>query len=754
MTEKEGFGLVFAGGGGKGAYEIGVWKALLKMKQIKIGAASGTSVGALNAAMYAAGNYEKAENIWNNIEPDKILTPDPLRVMASLQLLISGLAGINKKILIPASINLLANRYSKNSGGIFSREGLKKIIEESGMLHLLQNSKIPCYATCYNINECRTQYFQLNHLSRERIVSVLLASSAIPGVFPTEWIGGEEFCDGGIPFLGDNVPVKPLYDAGWRKFLVVHLDREGIEEFSQKFKGCQFVHIFPQSHQGGLFTGTLDFTPQSAKKRIEQGYKDLMRQVRVLNDVNRFMQAREEKAEEIHFYSGRYYSSINKVLESCKRENEAWNGKQLETEEDLDFTDLEDELDKICDELARNKTAMNEFVLKGITAISAANGQLDERHRKGFFKNLLGGITGKNRKLQQGIDKELINSQQAVIKMISRLVESDKVTIELIRTVQNQLQGSTVAMAQVIKAQGEEISVLHKNMEDIVQKYTRLTYHDDQITNEINKIYSMVFDNARLTEGRFQNLEQEVKELEKLSRLQKWITNIKFQEFSGQEYKEMETIEKLICIVSDFFYLTNGVWDDDILLFIKSALDNLDVESNDILLYEDVVYRLVIDDRYRRYLFDRNGICFCFNSSEEMVVPYYEALMQGIYLGKRINELEETLSSKQIAAYLDEKGMNVHMGTTAFDMACVFLVAMSAYHEYMNESAKLTAYRDIEKAALLGDLQAKQQYIQILLKHNYIEEAYQQILALDRVLSDNDEFALLKNKVLEKYAVL
>jgi NTE family protein len=42
-------GLVLGGGGGKGAYEIGVWNTLRNVYGIKIAAVSGTSVGALNA---------------------------------------------------------------------------------------------------------------------------------------------------------------------------------------------------------------------------------------------------------------------------------------------------------------------------------------------------------------------------------------------------------------------------------------------------------------------------------------------------------------------------------------------------------------------------------------------------------------------------------------------------------------------------------------------------------------------------------
>lgn len=47
-------GLVFAGGGGKGAYQIGVWKALIEKGLDKyVTCISGTSIGGLNSALFA-----------------------------------------------------------------------------------------------------------------------------------------------------------------------------------------------------------------------------------------------------------------------------------------------------------------------------------------------------------------------------------------------------------------------------------------------------------------------------------------------------------------------------------------------------------------------------------------------------------------------------------------------------------------------------------------------------------------------------
>ena len=52
------YGLVFDGGGARGAYQIGAWRALSEAG-VKISAVAGTSVGALNGALVCMGDLEK-----------------------------------------------------------------------------------------------------------------------------------------------------------------------------------------------------------------------------------------------------------------------------------------------------------------------------------------------------------------------------------------------------------------------------------------------------------------------------------------------------------------------------------------------------------------------------------------------------------------------------------------------------------------------------------------------------------------------
>src|SRR6056297_2139164 len=70
------YGIVFTGGGTKGCYEIGAWKAFNELG-LKVKAVAGTSIGAINGALYIQGDYDSAYKKWININvKDYLNSPD------------------------------------------------------------------------------------------------------------------------------------------------------------------------------------------------------------------------------------------------------------------------------------------------------------------------------------------------------------------------------------------------------------------------------------------------------------------------------------------------------------------------------------------------------------------------------------------------------------------------------------------------------------------------------------------------------
>lgn len=246
-------GLVFAGGGGKGAYQIGVWKALRETGLDNyVSAAAGTSVGGLNAALFLQGDYEKAEDIWKNISPDQIL-----------------------------SSHVRTGKARRRGGSLFTRDGLAKIIDQSLDMSVFDQSDKNCYLSCYKVKEKsngiledRASYFNMREFSHEERKSLLLATSAIPFIFPKEKIRDMYLVDGSVK---DNVPIEPLCGVeGCDMVLAVHLNRDSDFIDSGRFPNAHVLEIVPLDGLGGVFSGTLDFKPEHARKRILQGYDEAM----------------------------------------------------------------------------------------------------------------------------------------------------------------------------------------------------------------------------------------------------------------------------------------------------------------------------------------------------------------------------------------------------------------------------------------------------------------------------------------------
>ena len=229
-------GLVLAGGGGKGSYEIGVWKYLQEIGlDKKISVIAGTSVGGLNAALMGCVEYTKAEKIWTTEIEGEILDTK-------------------------SSI--------KRKGAIYSRAGLVKIIQNYISIDKLKNSEKQIYVTCYNVNELTPKYYKLNNYTYSEIEQLLCATSAIPVAFQNEKISGDVYIDGGIK---DNIPLKPLLDEKCTHAIIVVLD-----DIYQDYSGFDIkaFTIHPSTKLGDFKSGTLDFNHERAKKRIQLGYND------------------------------------------------------------------------------------------------------------------------------------------------------------------------------------------------------------------------------------------------------------------------------------------------------------------------------------------------------------------------------------------------------------------------------------------------------------------------------------------------
>lgn len=264
-TKKKNIALVLAGGGSKGAYEAGALNALVDLGiQTKINAISGASVGALNACLFIQNKIDILNYIWLNEVSDRILT-------SHSENLLDRIKSIVAKQELPESFNDSILSFSQN--GIFSRSGLVEIMDKYIDFNTISKSKIELYACAVCINTLEAKYFKLNKRDEECIKKILIATSSIPLIFGAEEIDGSSYIDGGFPFYGNNVPIKPVYEAGYKNIIVIHLfDIDIVKE--EDYPNANIYQVYNKEGLGSIFSGILDFSKKAAIIKMSAGYKD------------------------------------------------------------------------------------------------------------------------------------------------------------------------------------------------------------------------------------------------------------------------------------------------------------------------------------------------------------------------------------------------------------------------------------------------------------------------------------------------
>jgi predicted acylesterase/phospholipase RssA len=251
--------VVLSGGGARGAYEIGVMRALLTGAASSTGGApvaarifTGTSVGSYNAAFMAqhenpdAAVLERLEAIWREriagtlancgngvyrlrADPTRWLDPgclrDPLRLFAETArdgAFWGGYAlAYGTQLLAapgPWRVKLLE---SFNLAALFSRDPLERLLAETIDLARLRASPNELAVTVADWSTGKVRTFSKSEVTERFGTDAILASTAIPGIFPPVPIDGSPCVDGGLLM---NTPTKPAIKAGADVLHVIYVD--------------------------------------------------------------------------------------------------------------------------------------------------------------------------------------------------------------------------------------------------------------------------------------------------------------------------------------------------------------------------------------------------------------------------------------------------------------------------------------------------------------------------------------------------
>lgn len=249
-----GYGVVLAGGGTRGAYEVGAWKALKEL-DIEITGIVGTSIGAINGALFLQDDYDKILELYENIKFEDLVE------VSEENRLSEG------DIFSHKNIFKFTREFTKNKGleNTPMRELMPKYID----IDKIYNSPI-VYGMVTTSIEDKTESLEVfkEDIPKEQLYDYILASACFP-IFKPQKIGEREYLDGG---MYDNIPVNMLLQKGYTNLIVVDISDSGI---SKKLlnKGVYIKIIKPNEKLGGIF----DFDKARIKRNITMGYLDTLK---------------------------------------------------------------------------------------------------------------------------------------------------------------------------------------------------------------------------------------------------------------------------------------------------------------------------------------------------------------------------------------------------------------------------------------------------------------------------------------------
>jgi len=248
MKTKTTYGLVLGGGGARGAYQIGAFKALQKMK-IRISSVSGASIGAINGAFFAQGDLKLALTAWRRLNLYDIVRLEDLPVSDNL--------------FDPRNANQLLKVLLTDKG--LDMEPLRELMHRYIDEDLVRKSPISLGILSYDLTTKQPSERFVEEIPEGALYDYLLASACLP-VFKTIEIDGSRFLDGGFY---NNIPIDMLAARGVQDIIVI--DVGGIELVRPpKTEGIRVITIRPQVSLGGI----LDMSNPVLHRSMKRGTLD------------------------------------------------------------------------------------------------------------------------------------------------------------------------------------------------------------------------------------------------------------------------------------------------------------------------------------------------------------------------------------------------------------------------------------------------------------------------------------------------
>ena len=272
--EKE-YGLVLEGGGAKGAYQIGAWRAL-KEAGVKIKGVAGTSVGALNGALICMDDYENAKKVWENITYSKIMSVKDEQMQKLFR---------EKK----ADITMLKDAFNLMKEGGIDVTPLRELIAECIDEEKILNSPIDLYVLTFDVDEWKELDINMKECEDPSMIKdFLLASAYIFPLFKNEKLHGKTYIDGGAI---NNVPLGSLVERGYKDIIMIRIFGVGREKKVKIPEDTNIYTVAPKVSLGSI----IEFDSRKTRTHLKLGYYDTLRMIYGLKGKIYYIDESEEE---------------------------------------------------------------------------------------------------------------------------------------------------------------------------------------------------------------------------------------------------------------------------------------------------------------------------------------------------------------------------------------------------------------------------------------------------------------------------
>ncbi len=255
------YGLVLGGGGSRGAYEVGVWKALIELN-IDISSVVGTSIGAINSAFICSNNYNDLEELWLSIDFSTCFNIDDNFSIDE---------NLSFKNLPKFMKNIISNRGLDHTP-------LKRLLQRYLNEDIIRNSPIDFGIVTLTMYPLKPIEIFKTDIPYGKIIDYIMASCSLPGLKHMV-IDGVTFVDGG---MCNNIPTSMLLNSPCSAIIQVDIDGPGFSQKINNINDIPIIEIKCSENLGPI----ISFDSEKIKRNISIGYLDTLKTFKQLTGQN------------------------------------------------------------------------------------------------------------------------------------------------------------------------------------------------------------------------------------------------------------------------------------------------------------------------------------------------------------------------------------------------------------------------------------------------------------------------------------